>query len=91
MVAPSPSGAVQPLRLAISRPRREAGPAPTPSSARPSEKPASVRLTCLKVHRRFGPRVGRTSLPARRSSTSSLVESGVWLSKNSQFAMTTGA
>ena len=35
--------------------------------------------------------MGRTSWPERRSSTNLIVESGVWLSKNSQFVMTTGA
>src|SRR4051812_20433029 len=72
-------------------PTNEAGPAPAPSSARPSGKPASTRETCRKSHTRPAPRVGATGRPARRSSTSWVVDSGVRLSKNSQLAITTGA
>lgn len=35
--------------------------------------------------------MGWTVCPSRRSSTSRLALSGVWLSKNSQFTITTGA
>ena len=42
--------------------------------------PAKVRDISLKVHWRFGPRDGRTSAPSRSESTSSRVDSGVWLS-----------
>ena len=38
-----------------------------------------------------GPRVEWTSVPARRSSTSCVADSGVWLSMNSQLTITTGA
>ena len=38
-----------------------------------------------------GPRVEWTSLPARRSSTSWVADSGVMLSKNSQLTIITGA
>src|SRR5664280_1650789 len=90
-----PSGAVVgPVASAARtslRPASDAGPAPTPSSARPSWNPASTRETCLKVHTLDAPRVGATGAPERRSSTRALAEVGVWLSKNSQLAMTTGA
>src|SRR5665647_3181568 len=77
--------------LATLRPSSDAGPAPTPSSARPSWKPARTRETSLKLQTLDAPRVGVTDAPERRSSTSWLVDWGVWLSKNSQLAMTTGA
>src|SRR5690606_23789320 len=76
----SAGGAVQPCSLASFNPSSEAGPAPTPSSAKPSGNPASSRETCLKLHTLEAPRVGVTSAPERRSSTSRLVLSGVWLS-----------
>src|SRR4051794_12733163 len=84
-------GALQSLRRARFRPSSEAAPAPTPSSARPSENPASVRDTCLNVQTRDGPRDGRTGRPARRSSTTPRALAGVRLSKNSQFTIITGA
>jgi hypothetical protein len=37
------------------------------------------------------PRVGGCGSPERSESTSSRADSGVWLSKNSQFTITTGA
>ena len=84
------SGAVQPFSRAICRPSSEAGPAAGPSSARSSGKPASTRSASRQVQMR-GPRVERTSLPARRSSTSWVADSGVWLSMNSQLTIITGA
>ena len=48
-------------------------------------------LFTIDGYRRAGPLVGRTGLPARRSSTSWRAESGVMLSKNSQFTIMTGA
>src|SRR5690606_11389355 len=84
-------GASQPFAFASRRPRSDASPADGPSPARPSGKPARIRDASLNVHRRLGPRVGVAPLPARRSSTSRLADSGVWLSKNSQFTTTTGA
>ncbi len=49
-----------------------------------------MRAVSLYVHS-GAPRVGATVRPARRSSTSRLALSGVWLSKNSQLTITTGA
>lgn len=72
---------------------REAGPAlPVASTApsRSSGKPARMRAVSLNVHS-GAPRVGATGRPARRSSTMRLALSGVWLSKNSQLTITTGA
>src|SRR5690606_33150118 len=85
------SGAFHPLALATLSPSSEGPPAEGPSPAWSSGSPARMREASLNVHSRFGPRVGRTSLPSRRSSTSCLAESGVWLSKNSQLTIMTGA
>lgn len=49
-----------------------------------------MRAVSLKVQS-GAPRVGSTVRPARRSSTIFLAEAGVWLSKNSQLTITTGA
>ncbi|KIX79877.1 hypothetical protein SF12_01530 [Streptomyces sp. MBRL 601] len=57
---------------------------------RSSGKPARMRAVSLYVQS-GAPRVGSTVRPSRRSSTRRLAESGVWLSKNSQFTITTGA
>src|SRR5690606_24749968 len=84
-------GAVQPRSRASFRPSREGPAACGPSPARPSENPASTREACFQPHTGPAPRVGSTSLPSRRSSTSLLALSGVWLSKNSQLTITTGA
>src|SRR6185437_3957595 len=89
--APAGSGARQPCSSASLRPTRLAGPADGPSVAWSSLKPARIRDASRQVHSRPGPRVGRTGFPARRSSTSWRADSGVWLSKNSQFTITTGA
>ena len=62
-------------RARCSRPTSEAGPAAGPSSARSSGKPASTRSASRHVQMR-GPRVERTSLPSRRSSTSCVADSG---------------
>jgi hypothetical protein len=53
--------------------------------------PASTRETSLKEATEFAPRVGATSRPARSRSTMSRALAGVWLSKNSQLTITTGA
>lgn len=49
-----------------------------------------IRAVSLKVHS-GAPRVGCTGRPATRSSTRRLALAGVWLSKNSQLTITTGA
>src|SRR5215470_5672202 len=85
------SGAVQPCSLAIFRPTRSAGPAAGPCVAWSSLKPARIRAASRQVTSRSGPRVGVTGFPARRSSASWRAESGVMLSKNSQFTIITGA
>ena len=83
-------GAVQPCSRAILSPTSDAGPADGPSSARPSGNPARTRSASRHVHSR-APREAWTSLPALRSSTSLVADSGVWLSMNSQLTITTGA
>src|SRR5699024_1190924 len=86
-----PAGARQLFFRASSRPTSVAGPAASPSSARPSSKPASTRETALKVATESEPRVGLTTSPASSFSTVSTAEVGVWLSKNSQLIIITGA
>jgi hypothetical protein len=85
------AGAVQPICCARTVPRWDGVPAPMPSPARPSLKPASTRETSVKEATLLAPRVGTTSAPSRSLSTSSRAEAGVWLSKNSQLTITTGA
>ena len=62
------AGAFQPFSRATCSPTRLAGPAEGPSSARSSGNPASTRSASRQVTT-LGPRVERTSAPARRSST----------------------
>ena len=87
----SATGSVQPFFAAISRPRRVAGPAEGPSFSWPSRKPARTRSFSLNVGATIGPRVGWMSRPAWMSSIIARAEEGLWLSKNSQLTMTTGA
>ncbi len=61
-----------------------------PSSTRPSSKPASVRSISSNVPIR-GPRVEKTSSPARSRSTTSSARGTSMSSRNSQFAVMTGA
>ncbi|COW40712.1 Uncharacterised protein [Mycobacterium tuberculosis] len=63
---------------------------PWPSSGRWSGRPARMRDVCRKPHS-GAPRVGAFGVSERSESTSSRADSGVWLSKNSQLTITTGA
>ena len=86
-----------PCRVPVAHPRRpasvrRAGAARGPASRRwpSSGKPARMRTSrgrCTAA----APRVGAAGLPARSASTRSRADSGVWLSKNSQLTITTGA
>ncbi|CKR61250.1 Uncharacterised protein [Mycobacterium tuberculosis] len=49
-----------------------------------------MRDVCRKPHS-GAPRVGAFGVSERSESTSSRADSGVWLSKNSQLTITTGA
>ena len=83
-------GAVTDQSTGARSPTSEAGPALGPCPARPSLNPARTRSTSRKLQT-LGPRVETTSSPARSRSVSSLALSTVWLSKNSQLTITTGA
>src|SRR5699024_6854478 len=87
----APEGACQSCSRERRSPSSVALPAPTPSFARPSSKPASTRETSLKDPTVSGPRLGWMGSPSRIASTTLRIDSGVWLSKYSQLIITTGA
>src|SRR4029079_2792719 len=88
-VASAASGAVMSSAWATRRPARVAPPTSRPDP-RESGSPARVLAVSWNVHS-GAPRVGTGGSPARSPSTRSRADDGVWLSKNSQLTITTGA
>ena len=89
--AESPCGATQPFSLAMRRPSSEAGAAPGPSSAQAVGEAGEDPGDLLEGADPVGT-AGRLDVLARSQVVDELHgRLGVWLSKNSQFVMTTGA